>query len=117
MVGADEKAPRVEDGERHPVDVVGAPYGGVKEQGPCVYANGLAARGFAALTFDLCYMGESAGYSRRVSSPDLFTEDFSACVDYLGLQPRLKRFEENHLYRHPRGCSCQRFRRGRTPLL
>ena len=73
--------------------MVGAPYGGVKEQGSCVYANGLATRGFAALTFDPCYMGESAGYSRRVSSPDPFIENYSACVDYLGLQPRLKRFE------------------------
>ena len=71
--------------ERYPTAVVGAPYGGVKEQGPCVYANGLATRGFVALTFDPCYMGESAGYPRRVSSPDLFTENFSACVDYLGL--------------------------------
>lgn len=57
--------------------MVGAPNGGVKEQEPCVYANGLATRGFAALTFDPYYMGESAGYSRRVSSPDLFTEDLS----------------------------------------
>lgn len=45
--------------------VVGAPYGGVKEQGPCVYANELAQRGFVVLTFDPCYMGESA----RLRSP------------------------------------------------
>ena len=32
--------------------VIGAPYGGVKEQGPCVYANELAKRGFVVLTFD-----------------------------------------------------------------
>lgn len=32
--------------------VVGAPYGGVKEQGPAVYANELAKRGFVVLTFD-----------------------------------------------------------------
>ena len=67
--------------------VVGAPYGGVKEQGPSVYANELAQRGFVVLTFDPCYMGESGGEPRHVSSPDLFSENISAGVDYLGLLP------------------------------
>lgn len=71
--------------------VVGAPYGGVKEQGPCVYANELARRGFAVLTFDPCYMGESEGEPRHVSSPELFTENFSAGVDFLGLLPFVDR--------------------------
>ena len=31
-------------------------------------------------------MGESEGEPRNVSSPDIFTENFSAAVDYLGLQ-------------------------------
>lgn len=72
--------------EKHPALIVGAPYGGVKEQGPSVYANELAKRGFVVLTFDPCYMGESGGEPRHVSSPDLFTENFSAGVDFLGLQ-------------------------------
>ena len=71
--------------------VVGAPYGGVKEQGPAVYANELAKRGFVVLTFDPCYMGESAGEPRHVSSPDLFSENISAGVDYLGLLPYVNR--------------------------
>ena len=71
--------------------IVGAPYGGVKEQGPCVYANELARRGFVVLTFDPCYMGESEGEPRHVSSPELFTENFSAGVDFLGLQPFVDR--------------------------
>lgn len=71
---------------RHMALIVGAPYGGVKEQGPCVYANELAKRGFVVLTFDPCYMGESGGEPRHVSSPELFTENFSAGVDFLGLQ-------------------------------
>jgi hypothetical protein len=66
--------------------IVGAPYGGVKEQGPSVYANELAQRGFVVLTFDPAFMGESEGNPRHVSSPDIFTENFSAGVDYLGLQ-------------------------------
>ena len=80
------KATDLTGGAKLPVIIVGAPYGGVKEQGPCVYANELAQRGFAVLTFDPCHMGESSGYPRHVSSPDLFTENFSAGVDYLGLQ-------------------------------
>ena len=71
--------------------IVGAPYGGVKEQGPCVYANELAQSGFVVLTFDPCYMGESEGEPRHVSSPELFTENFSAGVDFLGLQPFVDR--------------------------
>ena len=72
--------------KKYPALIVGAPYGGVKEQGPCVYANGLAQCGFVVLTFDQSFMGESGGEPRNVSSPDIFTENFSACVDYLGLQ-------------------------------
>lgn len=71
--------------------VIGAPYGGIKGQGPCVYASELAKRGFVVLTFDPCYMGESEGEPRHVSSPELFTENFSAGVDFLGLQPYVDR--------------------------
>lgn len=76
---------------KHKAVIVGAPYGGVKEQGPSVYANELAQRGFVVLTFDPCYMGESAGEPRHVSSPDLFSENISAGVDYLGLLPFVDR--------------------------
>lgn len=69
-----------------PALIVGAPYGGVKEQGPVVYANELAQRGIVVLTFDQANMGESAGEPRHVSSPGLFAESFSAAVDYLGIQ-------------------------------
>lgn len=72
--------------ETHAALIVGAPYGGVKEQGPCVYGNALAQRGFVVLTFDQSFMGESSGFPRHVSSPDIFVENFSAAVDYLGLQ-------------------------------
>lgn len=64
--------------------VIGPPYGGVKEQGPGVYANELAKRGFVALTFDPSFNGESGGLYKHVSSSDIFVEDFSAGVDYLG---------------------------------
>ncbi|MFQ9924070.1 MAG: alpha/beta hydrolase [Beduini sp.] len=72
--------------KKYPALIIGAPYGGVKEQGPCVYADELAQRGFIVLTFDQSFMGESEGNPRHVSSPDIFTENFSAGVDFLGLQ-------------------------------
>lgn len=76
---------------RHAAIVIGAPYGGVKEQGPCVYAGELAARGFVALTFDPSFGGESGGEPRHTSSPEIFSEDFSAGVDFLGTLPYVDR--------------------------
>ena len=70
--------------QTHPALVIGPPYGGVKEQGPGVYANQLAQRGFVALAFDPSYNGESGGEPRHISSPEIFSEDFSAGVDFLG---------------------------------
>jgi uncharacterized protein len=68
----------------HPAIVIGPPHGGVKEQGPGVYAQELAKRGFVALGFDPSYNGESGGEPRHITSPELFAEDFSAGVDFLG---------------------------------
>lgn len=80
------RAKDLDESGKYPALIVGAPYGGVKEQGPCVYANELVQRGFVVLTFDQVHMGESAGEPRNVSSPDLFAESFSAAVDYLGVK-------------------------------
>lgn len=71
---------------QYPAIVIGAPYGGVKEQGPGVYANQLAQRGFVVLTFDPSYHGYSGGEPRMVGSTSHYVEDFSAGVDYLGTQ-------------------------------
>lgn len=75
----------------HPALVIGPPYGGVKEQGPGLYANELAQRGFVVLAFDPPYMGESGGEPRHVSSPDMFVESFSAGIDFLGTQSQVDR--------------------------
>ena len=80
-----------DESQEHTAIIVGAPYGGVKEQGPGVYAQNLALRGFVALTFDPSYNGYSGGEPRHLSSPDLFVEDFSAAVDYLGTRPFVDR--------------------------
>lgn len=68
----------------HAAIVVGPPFGGVKEQGPGVYANQLAQQGFVVLAFDPAYHGYSGGHPRYSGSPDTYVEDFSAAVDYLG---------------------------------
>ena len=73
--------------QKYPAIIVGPPYGGVKEQGPGVYANELAQRGFVVLAFDYVYMGESGGKPRHISSPDIFTENISASVDFIGMLP------------------------------
>ena len=69
---------------KHPAIVIGAPYGGVKEQSPGIYAQEMAKNGFVTLTFDASFNGYSSGQPRHLSSPELFTEDFSAGVDFLG---------------------------------
>ncbi|MEY8738476.1 alpha/beta hydrolase [Bacillales bacterium AN1005] len=51
----------------------------------------MAERGFIALTFDPSYNGYSGGEPRHISSPDLFVEDFSAAVDYLGTRSFIDR--------------------------
>ncbi|MCZ7910903.1 alpha/beta hydrolase [Agrobacterium leguminum] len=71
--------------------VVSGPFGAVKEQSSGLYAQTMAERGFAALAFDPSYTGESGGEPRNVASPDINTEDFSAAVDYMGLQSYVDR--------------------------
>jgi hypothetical protein len=54
-------------------------------------AQTLAERGFVTLAFDPSFTGERGGEVRNVASPDIFTEDFSAAVDCLGLLPQVDR--------------------------
>jgi fermentation-respiration switch protein FrsA (DUF1100 family) len=70
---------------------ISGPFGAVKEQSSGLYANEMAERGFIALAFDPSYTGESGGEPRNVASPDINTEDFSAAVDFLGLQKNVDR--------------------------
>ncbi|WP_353145489.1 alpha/beta hydrolase [Chryseobacterium sp.] len=70
---------------------ISGPFGAVKEQSSGLYANQMAQRGFAALAFDPSYTGESGGEPRAVASPDINTEDFSAAVDFLGIQKNIDR--------------------------
>lgn len=77
--------------EKLPAIAVCGPYGAVKEQSSGLYAQTLAERGFITLAFDPSYSGESGGQPRYISSGEIYTEDYSAAVDYLMLQPEVDR--------------------------
>jgi len=64
--------------------IVGHPMGAVKEQSADVYASNMAERGFITLAIDLSYWGESEGEPGNVVAPEMYAEDFSAAVDFLG---------------------------------
>lgn len=78
-------------GGKLPAIAVSGPFGAVKEQCSGLYAQTMAERGFVTLAFDPSYTGESSGETRNMASPDVNTEDFSASVDFLGLQPNVDR--------------------------
>jgi fermentation-respiration switch protein FrsA (DUF1100 family) len=76
---------------KSPALVVGHPMGAVKEQSANLYATKMAERGFVTMSLDLSFWGGSDGYPRNAVSPDLYAEDFSAAVDFLGTRPFVDR--------------------------
>ena len=76
---------------RNAAIVVGHPMGAVKEQSANLYATKMAEQGFVTLSVDLSFWGESEGQPRNAVSPDIYAEDFSAAVDYLGTRPFVDR--------------------------
>ena len=85
-IAADMYTPKNATGKMAAIAVSG-PFGAVKEQSSGLYAQQLAERGFLTIAFDPSFTGESGGQPRRVASPDINTEDFSAAVDFLSVQP------------------------------
>lgn len=77
--------------EKLPALAISGPFGAVKEQASGLYANQMAARGFAVVAFDPSYTGESGGEPRHIASADINTEDFSAAIDFLGIQTFVNR--------------------------
>lgn len=90
-LAGDLYSPKGRSGERLAAIAVGGPFGAVKEQSSGLYAQTMAERGFVTLAFDPSYTGESGGEPRNIASPDINTEDFSAAVDFLGLNPSVDR--------------------------
>ncbi|MDU2030803.1 MAG: alpha/beta hydrolase, partial [Escherichia coli] len=72
---------------KNPAIVVGHPMGAVKEQSSNLYAQKLAGQGFVTLAIDLSFWGESDGKPGHLISPEIYSDDFSAAVDYLSTQP------------------------------
>ena len=87
-LAADMYTPKGASG-RLPAIAVSGPFGAVKEQSSGLYAQQLAERGFLAIAFDPSFTGESGGRPRRVASPDINVEDFSAAIDFLSVQPNV----------------------------
>lgn len=83
--------PKNNNGKSLAAIAISGPFGAVKEQSSGLYANQMAERGFAALAFDPSYTGESSGEPRNIASPDINTEDFSAAIDFLGIQKNIDR--------------------------
>lgn len=77
--------------QKHAALIVGHPMGAVKEQSADLYASNMAERGFITLAIDLSFWGESEGNPRNVVAPDIYAEDFSAAVDFLGTRPFVDR--------------------------
>ena len=81
-LAADMYEPKNYEGKL-PAIAVSGPYGAIKEQCSGLYAMKMAERGFLTIAFDPSFTGESSGFPRYMSSPDVNTEDFMASVDYL----------------------------------
>ena len=76
---------------KSPAIIVGHPMGAVKEQSANLYAQKMAEQGFVTLSLDLSFWGESEGQPRNAVAPDIYAEDFSAAVDFLGTRPFIDR--------------------------
>lgn len=72
--------------KEYPAIAISGPFGAVKEQSSGLYAQTMAENGFVAVEFDQSTTGESSGSVRNMASPNIFVEDFSAAVDFLGIQ-------------------------------
>ncbi|MET0290065.1 MAG: alpha/beta hydrolase [Pseudoxanthomonas sp.] len=66
-----------------PAVVIATPGSSVKEQIGANYARGLVARGFAVLTLDPAYQGQSEGVPRDLESPAERVADLRSAVDFL----------------------------------
>jgi fermentation-respiration switch protein FrsA (DUF1100 family) len=63
--------------------VICHPWTSIKEQSPANYARVLSADGFACLTYDAAYQGESEGEPRNLEDPAQRVEDIKSALTYL----------------------------------
>ena len=81
----------MEQSWKHAAIIVGHPMGAVKEQSANLYATKMAEYGFVTLSVDLAFWGGSDGQPRNAVAPEIYSETFSAAVDYLGTRPFVDR--------------------------
>ena len=67
-------------GDAHGVAILTGPLTSVKEQATGAWTSALAERGFAALSFDHRYFGESAGRPRQLENPGAKIADIQAAT-------------------------------------
>ncbi len=67
--------------ENPPVVIVTGAWTTVKEQMPAVYAQALADKGYAAVTFDFRGWGQSEGAVKYLEDPSRKTDDIRAMID------------------------------------
>lgn len=92
QVGANLFLPKaMTTGVKYPAIIVGHPMGAVKEQSADLYAAKMAEQGFVTLSIDLSFWGDSDGEPRNAVLPEVYAEDFSAAVDFLGTRPFVDR--------------------------
>ena len=70
-------------GTKLPGVIVTGAWTTVKEQMPATYAEEMADRGYAVLTFDFRNWGKSGGDERQLENPANKTQDIIAAADYL----------------------------------
>jgi uncharacterized protein len=71
-----------QEGNKFPGVIVTGSWTTVKEQMPDLYASRLAEKGFATLTFDFRYYGESGGEPRQYESPQTKIEDIKHALTF-----------------------------------
>lgn len=81
----------IDHNAKHPAIIVSHPMGAVKEQSANLYAIKMAEQGFVTLSVDMPFWGESEGQPRNAVAPEMYSETFSAAVDYLGTCPFVDR--------------------------
>lgn len=75
---------QLDNNKQYPALIVGHPFAAVRQQSANLYATKMAEAGFVSLSFDQSFWGESAGTPRGAVLPDVYAENFSAAVDFLG---------------------------------
>lgn len=74
----------MEAGKKYAALVVSHPFRAVRQQAANLYATKMAEAGFVTLSYDQSFWGESKGTPRGAVLPDIYAENVSAAVDYLG---------------------------------